>query len=103
VKSSALAADISQLRAIVVYKIPEDSNNKLELTKHFQRFGNVIRIITNTKKGNAAIYYDSHVSFFFFWVSFKLYFKKTYYAFSKALFALSCSILILKYISIIYY
>lgn len=63
-KNSVLASDISQLRAIVVYKIPEDSNNKLELTKHFQRFGNVIRIITNTKKGNAAIYFDSHVGFF---------------------------------------
>lgn len=103
VKSSALAADISQLRAIVVYKIPEDSNNKLELTKHFQRFGNVIRIITNTKKGNAAIYYDSHVSFLFLFLGLALNFIFKMHIKYKALFAFSCGIFILKYISIIYY
>lgn len=58
----SLSVDISQLRAIVVYEIPEDSNNKLELTKHFQLFGKVVRIFPNPKKQNATIHFESHVS-----------------------------------------
>lgn len=56
------SVDKTQLRTIVVYLIPEDSNNKLELAKHFQPFGNIVRIFPNPKKGNAVIHFDSHVS-----------------------------------------
>lgn len=59
-KSSSV--NVSQLRAIVVFDIPEDSNNKLELTKHFQPFGNIIRIFPNLNKNSATIHFDSHVS-----------------------------------------
>ena len=55
------STDVSQLQSIAVYEIPENLNTKLELTKHFQAFGNITKIIPNAKKGNASITFSSHV------------------------------------------
>ena len=56
------STDISDLRTIIIHGIPEDSNNKLELTKLFQPFGNITRIFPNVKRGAANITFDCHVS-----------------------------------------
>lgn len=56
------SVDVSQLRAVSVFGIPEDSNNKLELTKHFQPYGNITRIYPNLNKKSATIHFDSHDS-----------------------------------------
>ena len=58
----SVSTDVSQLRSIAVFEIPEDSNNKLELTKHFQHFGNITRIVPLPRKKSATVFFDSHVS-----------------------------------------
>jgi len=59
----SVPVDVSQLRAIVAFDLPEDCD-KLELTKHFQSFGNVVKVFPNPKKHSANIQFDSHVSVF---------------------------------------
>lgn len=56
-----VSVDVSQLRTIATYDLPEDCD-KLELTKHFQSFGNVVKVFLNLKKHTANVQFDSHVS-----------------------------------------
>jgi len=74
----SVSVDVSQLRTIVAFDLPEDCD-KLELTKYFQSFGNVVKVYLNPKKHSANVQFDSHVSLFslincFFFMFFTLHF-----------------------------
>ena len=56
--------DVSSLRTLVVFEIPEHLNTRAELLKHFGQFGKELRVLPNLKKATANITFTNHVSAF---------------------------------------
>ena len=54
--------ELATITSIRCEQVPDEINNSAVLTKHFSQFGNLSRVVPNTRKKTAIVHFQDHAS-----------------------------------------